>query len=201
MKKITTILALLLAQNCYALELTGVNGVEILAINGKEVNSSFFSKDNTDIEAGKHQIVVRYTSQFNNDEIIESRPAIFTLDLKQDTKISVEQMNNQRQAEKKIKAGLTWQVVSEDKQYEIKNSDTLKGQGFMPYSDIEKLIITYNEKQNITLATAPVVATTAVATKTAVQVTDENALVTLYQQSSKEQKKAFRLWLLDQDMQ
>jgi len=201
MKKITTILALLLAQNCYALELTGVNGVEILAINGKEVNSSFFSKDNTDIEAGKHQVVVRYTSQFNNDEIVESRPAIFTLDLKQDTKISVEQMNNQRQAEKKIKAGLTWQVVSEDKQYEIKNSDTLKGQGFMPYSDIEKLIITYNEKQNITLATAPVVATTAVATKTAPQVTDENALVTLYQQSSKEQKKAFRLWLLDQDMQ
>ena len=189
MKKMTALIALLLVQNSYALELTGINGVEILAINGKEVKSNFLSKSNYEIEAGKHQIVVRYKNQFKNDEQIESRAAIFTLDLKQDTKISVEKINNQRQAEKKIRAGLTWQVISEDTQYEIKDSDTLKGKGFMPYSNIEKLIVTYNEQQNISLA------------KSTPQVTDENALMTLYQQSSKEQKKAFRLWLLEKDMQ
>ena len=181
----------------YALELKGVNGVEILAINGKEVQSSFFSKNKNELQAGEHQIVVRYTAQFNNDELIESRPAIFTIDLQQDTKISVEQINNQRQAEKKIKAGLKWQVVTDDKEYQVKNSDTLEGKGFMPYSDIEKLIVAYNLDNNIT--TAEITETTAkvAATSTAAQ---ENNLISLYQQSSKEQKKAFRLWLLEQDM-
>ena len=198
MKKITAIVALLLVQNSYALEIEGINGVEILAINGKEVKSSFFSKQDNELKVGEHQIVVRYANQFNNDDRVESGPAIFTLDLKQDTKISVEHINNQRQAEKKIKAGLTWQVISADNQYEIKDSYTLKGQGFMPYSDIEKLIVTYNQQQNITLAETSTVP--AVTTKASAQVEDDNTLISLYQQSTKEQKKAFRLWLLEQDM-
>lgn len=205
MKKVTSILALLLVSNSYALELEGINGVEIMAINGKEVKSSFFSKNDNEIEPGQHQIVVRYRTQFNNDEIIESRPSIFTLDLQKDTQISVNRMNSQRLAEKAMKAGLTWQIVNEDKQYEIDNSDMLSGDGFMPYSDIEKLIVNYNQDNNIKLAgtavTATAVTTTAaVSTQSTATTEGGNSLITLYEQSSKEQQKAFRLWLLEQDM-
>lgn len=197
--------------NSYALSLVGTNGVEILAVDGKAVKSSFFSKENNEFSSGKHQVVVRYANQFNNDELLESRPAIFTIDLQQDTEISVQNMNNQRQAEKLIKAGLTWKIISEKQQYEIKDSDILQGQGFMPYSDIESLITTYNKENNIVTPVVEATAVTAAATQVAVQNTEEKniqvnndvdaQLISLYQAASQEQKKAFRLWLIEQDMQ
>lgn len=204
MKKIIAILALLLVQNSYALELKGINGVEILAINGKEVKNSFFSNDGSQLSAGEHQIVVRYASSLNTDELLESRPDIFTLNLTEDTQISAANMNNLKQIERELKKGVTWVIESESKEYEVKDSDTLQGQGFMPYSDIEKLVANYNQQKNITLANgeAPVataVATTAVATQIP-HVIGENTLISVYQQASKEQKKTFRLWLLEQDM-
>ncbi|PKG40995.1 DUF2057 family protein [Psychromonas sp. Urea-02u-13] len=195
------LLTLAMIPSSYALELEGVNGVEILAINGKEVKNSFFSQKSNKLKAGEHQIVVRYSTQFNNDDIIESRPAIFSIDLQQDTKISVQQMNTQRQAEKQIKAGLTWQISSEDNQYKIDDSTTLEGKGFMPYSDIEALIVAYNQENNIALATSGTVAVAvAAATATTVASTQKGTLQSLYQQASKEEKKAFRLWLVEQDM-
>ena len=145
-----------------------------------------------------HQIVVRYSTQFNNDELIESRPAIFTIDLQQDTSISVKHINNKRQAEKQIKAGLEWQVTSADKQYQIDKSDTLEGKGFMPYSDIEGLIVAYNLENNIVTAENLQGSNEVTSQRT---VANGNDLISIYQQSSKEQKKAFRLWLVEQDMQ
>lgn len=224
MKKITSILALLLVQNSYALELEGINGVDILAINGKTVKTSFFASNSaTELAAGTHQIVVRYSSKFNNDELIESRPAIFTLDLQQDTQINVENVNSHRQAEQAMRKGFTWQVINADTKYNVENSETLVGKGFMPYSNIEGLIATYNKEHNIIIATATEdkieavttvaptivgttpagsaslaaqapISTTATATSAGVD------LITLYQQATQAQKKAFRLWLLEQDM-
>jgi uncharacterized protein YccT (UPF0319 family) len=196
------LLTLAMIPSSYALELEGVNGVEILAINGKEVKNSFFSQKSNELKAGEHQIVVRYTTQFNNDDIIESSPAIFSIDLQQDTKISVPQMNSLRQIEKKIKAGLTWQITSENNQYQIDDSTTLEGKGFMPYSDIEALIVAYNQEHNIALATSASVAATTLtaATATTVVGTKKGTLQSLYQQASKQEKKAFRLWLVEQDM-
>ena len=46
MKKIMVLLALLLTQNSYALKLEGINGIEILAINGEKVKSDAFSLKN-----------------------------------------------------------------------------------------------------------------------------------------------------------
>lgn len=212
MKKMVTILALILAQNSYALELEGANGVNILAINGKKVESGIFSANDINVEPGEHQVVVRYSAHFNNDHLIESRPTIFTIDLQQDSKISVPKMYTQQQADRAINNGLTWQVVTEDNTYVIEKADTLVGKGFMPYRDIEGLINTYNQENNITTAvtattaaataavattkTTAAVATAEVATKTVLSI----SLIEQYQQASREDKKAFRLWLLEQDM-
>lgn len=221
MKKVTTILALMLIPNSYALELEGINGVDILAINGKTVETSFFSsKSANELEAGQHQVVVRYSAKFNQDELIESRPAIFTLDLQQDTQISVTDINSHQQAKQAARNGVNWQIINQDTQYTIADSDTLSGEGFMPYSDIEGLVATYNKKHNIIIATAEEVvaepvaqvaptiigatATTAVSSTPKVSaVTTSGATVDLissYQQATKAEKKAFRLWLLEQDM-
>ena len=54
MRKIPALLlTLAMIPTSYALELKGVGGVEILAINGKEVKSNFFSKDNNELEPGE----------------------------------------------------------------------------------------------------------------------------------------------------
>ena len=146
------ILAFVMIPTSYALNLEGINGVEILAIDGKEVNSGFFYNKQAPLTAGEHQIVVRYSKQFNNDELLQSRPTIFTLNLQHDTQISVQPQSNRKQLDKQIKAGLVWQVISHNKHYEIKNSAPLKGKGFMPYSNIEELIVTYNQQNDIVLS-------------------------------------------------
>jgi len=215
MKKITSILALMLVQNSYALELQGVNGVDILAINGQEVESGFFVKSSAnELSPGTHQIVVRYSVNFNNDELITSRPSIFTIDLQQDTKISAFDVNTKYKAERAVRKGVTWEVITADNKYNIENSDILRGEGFMPYSDIAGLVEAYNKEHNIIIAqpveekaavvaatvTPTVVGASTVAATATVAPAAVQDLATLYQQSTPAQKKAFRLWLVEQDM-
>jgi len=201
MKKIFTILALIFMQNSYALELQGVNGVEILAIDGKKITSSLFKSDEVpEITPGEHQIVVRFSNTYYNDQLVRSRPSIFTLDLQQDTKISVSGLTTDAKAERAIRKGIVWEVITKDNQYNIKDSDILMDKGFLPYSDIEAVIEKYNQKNNISepaLITAVAVVDNKV---TATAIDASVPLITLYQQASREEKKAFRLWLLEQDM-
>ncbi|MEI6897723.1 MAG: DUF2057 family protein [Psychromonas sp.] len=193
MKKLTTLLALILVQNSYALQLEGVNGVDILAIDGKTIKTEFFSSQANEIKAGEHQIVVRYSNKFHNQNSVESRPAIFNIDVQQDTKISAINVNSYTQAKRSISKGITWQISSEDKQYDIENSDTLAGEGFMPYSNITALVADYNQSNNIEVS--------GITAMASAEVINANAgLVERYQQASHAEKKAFRLWLLEQDM-
>lgn len=202
MKKIITILALMFVHNSYALEIEGINGVEVLAIDGKEASTSFFSSDkNSALKAGEHQVVVRFSKNFNNDQRVRSRPAIFNIDLQQDTQISVSGLNTQYKAERAIRDGIQWEIISSDNQYTITDSDILIDTGFLPYSNIEEVIATYNQQNGISGPATAAVATSTVATSTAAaQKTSHMPLQTLYQQASQEEKKAFRLWLLEQDM-
>ena len=206
MKKITTILALILAQNSYALQIEGVNGVEILAVNGEKIKTSFFSDTmQNELKAGTHQIVVKYSKDFDDEKkSATSDPVIFNIDLTQDTQISVPNYNQLYKAERAIDKGLIFQAINEDSQYNIENAVTLTGTGFLPFADIEAVIATYNQKNNIHIASATMPAATTVGTSSdaidmAVSCTGQDQIA-LYQQSSPAQKKAFRLWLLEQDL-
>jgi len=211
MKKIMTLLTLLLAQNIYAIELEGINGVEILAINGKEVETRFFSSDD-EIKPGYHQIVLRYSKDFdddNNKKSVRTLPVILNLDIQEDTQITVPDYNQPYKAERAIKKGLTFQVVSAKKQYDIVETPLLTKKGYSIFSDVEKLIETYNKENNITIAVQEDIITipaTVVGTRTApieTTVGSEGTIleqIKLYQKSTPAQKKAFRLWLLEQDL-
>jgi len=221
MKKVTTILALLLAQNSYALQLEGSDDIEILAINGTKVESALFSSDQApEIDAGYHQVVLRYSKDFDEENrTAQSSPVIFNIDLQQDTLISVANYNTLNKAENAIDKGLVWHAKSADNQYEITDAVTLKDSGFLPFRDIEAVIATYNKQNNITIAepiksTGMVVGATAqpatvvgltastAAAQTTLQTDPCTGLdqIALYQQSTPAQKKAFRLWLLEQDL-
>ena len=214
MKKIFTILALLLVQNSYALELHATDGVEILALNGKTVNSSLFKTTKTpEVEPGNHQIVVRYSRRFSTGQLVRSRPAIFNLDLQQDTTISVQDLNTEYKAEKAVRQGLDWEITSKNNSYTVTDSDILVDNGFLPYSDMEGVIALYNQQNNITTAAVATATTAAVVAPAVssnptpitpnVMATSSDmgtTLQTLYQLASKEDKKQFRMWLIEQDM-
>jgi uncharacterized protein YccT (UPF0319 family) len=202
MKKLMILLAfLLLAQNSYALKLEGINGIEILAINGEKVKSDFFaSKDEYELKPGYHQIVIRYSKDFDDGEnTANSFPVIFNLELQEDTQISVDDYNRLSKAERAIKEGLTFQIISAEKQYNVTDAPLLTENGFSVFSNIETLIITYNRKNNITISggknDTPATVVGIISGSDTVQ-----EQMNLYLQSTPAQKKAFRLWLLEQDI-
>jgi uncharacterized protein YccT (UPF0319 family) len=218
MKKISALLlTLAMIPSTFALNLEGDTGVEILIIDGNEIETRLLEqKDEIDLSAGKHQIVVRYSTKFHDESPLSSDPTVLTLDLQEDTVISAVKFRSHRIAKREIEKNMTWKIISDSNEYVINNADTLKGKGFMPYGNLDKLLADYNQKNNITMV-APQQAATTIATPSVVNsvpatsvvtkntLTDvenmqDNALISLYQQASMKQKKAFRLWLLEQDM-
>lgn len=216
MKKISALLlTLAMIPSSFALNLQGDTGVEILIIDGQELETRLLEKkDKVDLNKGKHQVVVRYSTRFHDESPLSSEPTVLTLDLQEDTIISVNKFRSHRIAKKEIAKNVTWKIISDNKEYLIQGADTLKGKGFMPFGNLDKLLATYNQENNIIvmpsqpkpeakMTTAPVVINapvTPVINNTTTQVVQDNALISLYQQASMEQKKAFRLWLLEQDM-
>jgi len=204
MKKIMVLLALLLTQNSYALKLEGINGIEVLAINGEKVKSSVFSlKNEFEVKPGYHQIVLWYSKDFDDeDQSVRSIPVILNLELQEDTQIAVPNYNRLYKAERAVEEGLTFQIMSASKQYDLTDIPVLTTEGFSVFSDIERLIETYNKKNNITIATVdeenlpPATVVGTIATHSG----SIQEQMNLYLQSTPEQKKAFRLWLLEQDM-
>ncbi|WP_413702345.1 DUF2057 family protein [Psychromonas sp. KJ10-10] len=140
---------------------------------------------------------------------LSSNPTVLTLDLQEDTIISVNKFRSHRVAKREIEKNVTWKIISDSNEYLIKNADTLKGKGFMPFGNLDKLLATYNQENNIIVmppqpkpvavtkpASAPVIINAPVTpvmntSAPSAQVEQNNALISLYQQASKEQKKHF----------
>lgn len=208
MKASVVLLSLMMIPFSHAATLKGDNGVEILAIDGKEVESGFFASKGPELSEGDHQVVVRYSNNFKKGETVESKPHLFNIDIKGDTEISIRNFHNQHQAEKEIKQGVTWIVTNNEQTLEIAGSDTLSGKGYLPYSDIEKLITDYNQEHGISLnsvATVPVTTTSVMTagsnlTTSNVSQAKTEQLIQIYNSATKEERKAFRIWLLEQDM-
>lgn len=203
MKISAALLSLLIIPLGHAATLSGNNGVEILAVDAQKIKQNFFGSEPINLADGKHQIVVKYANNFKNGETVESKPHIFDLDIAGDTEISIKRFPNQYLAEKEIKKGLTWIINNAGKTTKIEKSTILQAEGYFPYRDIEKLIAAYNKKNGIdqpASATEMPLSTTA-KTVTATTAASAEQLKQIYQAATKEQRKAFRLWLLEQDMQ
>ena len=205
MKKLSAILlSLAMIPSTFALNLQSDTGVEILAIDGVAKDTRVFSKEKEiNLKPGTYQIVARYSTRFHDESPLSSDPTVLTLDLQEDTVISAVKFKSHRVAKKEIEKNTTWKILSPNKEYLIKDADTLKGKGFMPFGNIEKLIATYNQENNIVLAESaplPELKTTDIEAKPTKHNGQENALIMQYQNASLADKKEFRLWLLEQDM-
>jgi uncharacterized protein YccT (UPF0319 family) len=193
MKKIILLLCLFAIPFSHAAVLTGTNNVEILAVDGNKIDGNRLTRKDIIVEKGKHQIVLQYSGVFKkNKGVIESKPHIFTFEIKGDTHFSTQKFSRSIQAERAIKAGLVWKATSNGKTIEITGSDSLNGSGFMPYSQIEKLIADYNQTNENTTANIPAIAPAPKNSKTT-----KDDLIKLYNSANKEERRAFRVWLIE----
>ncbi|WP_435235584.1 YccT family protein [Psychromonas sp. PT13] len=203
MRFLVLFLSLVLIPISHAATLKGVNGVELLAIDGQKISSGMLKSKDLNVTNGEHQVVVQFAKRINQQNMVYSRPTIFSIDVAGDTEIKVRNFRDVNQAESAVRKGLVWLVNNDKETIKVTDGEELFEEGFQIKPDIEKLIAKYNQTNGIM---AP-----ALVDSNKVQI-EENTfkgenmhnktqqLITIYQKSSLEEKKAFRMWLLEQDI-
>lgn len=197
MKFSPLILALVFSPLTFSGEITVDNDIKVLAVNGVETKMSFFGSNKIEVDDGPQQLVVKFSRTFGNEDLIESKPYIFTVDVYGNTNIKTDKFRSKSHAANNVDKNITWYVTNSKREYAIKNSDTLNGKGFMPYSDLEGLIDDYNHQHNITDEVNNISKKTVAAHSE--KDSSKNALIEEYKIATKEQKKQFKMWLIENE--
>ncbi len=201
-----------LATYTNAASLTSDKGLQILAVDGKEVDSVKFEEDRiVDLAEGKHQIVWRYYNEVRDGSqrnIFSTPPFIAPLTVNNDDNVELvaPDLVTMSQARAYFRRSVDWQVKYEDGKVESLDYQNLTGEGLMPFADIEKAVAAYNTKQGNEFAPAPMVPAYAAPSiaqqKIHTNPADDSLVQTvqmLYQNASEEQKKRIRMWIAAQD--
>ena len=206
MKALILLLSIVMIPCTQAAQLIGTRGVSILAVDSTKIKNNIFSNKGTTLTDGMHQVVVRYTANHkmsSNDPLIESKPHIFNIDVQGDTEITLKGLNVAYKSKAAVKEGLQWLVINQLGEKKIKNADTLKGTGFLPYANIEKLINIYNNKNTVNLVAKATTLNAANAAPCNLNLMNKDKsalLIEIYNQASQKERKVFRMWLLEQEM-
>ncbi|WP_104399368.1 YccT family protein [Vibrio penaeicida] len=203
-------LSSVLAFSSFAANVVPSKGLSILLVNGKETESKMKP---TRIQEGFNQIVVRMdmdVGRGSGNNRFTSAPYIITFDVNQnDVQVSPPKVYSKIHAENVFRGVPEWKVESDGSKIAY-TSVKLKGRtGTLPYSGIEELVEEYNISQGISFSAAPVAITATAKTvptskpqKAAAKNLQSKTLEQLqawYLKASKEERKAFRKWMIDQE--
>ncbi|MFM2589542.1 DUF2057 family protein [Vibrio sp. TBV020] len=215
MKRHLSLLPLLIASTAMAGTLEPKEGIELLFIDGVKVEEK---RDVANIPAGPVQLVVKYNKKLNdsgNDRLFDSPPYVISLDAP-DSELSfiAPKLYSYGQANSHFKSEPEWKIVTEDGQVVNYSQEVLdRGDGVFPYYDMPKLVREHNAKRGLVVGSGAALAATAQdANATVVEVAEsgEKKVVQLetsnldqlkawYLKSSKEERKEFRRWMIDQE--
>ncbi|UPQ87032.1 YccT family protein [Vibrio sinaloensis] len=224
MKKTLTIFASLMAFNLSAAELVPASGVSILYINGQEAQSKIRANQ---VDSGFNQVVVRMDKDVgrgSGNGVFTSKPYVITFDVTgEQIKIDHPTARSIKEAEIAFKNDKPKWSITQDGQPIKYQQELLPGKkGMLPYMGMAELIESYNQQKGIyfdngQLVDKPVevkalpvaAAATAVAATTKTKPTANQPKATpssnveqlkaWYLKSSKEERKAFRRWMIDQE--
>lgn len=221
---IITMLSSLAIGSVSAATLTPKRGVDILYINGQASQSKIGENQ---IEQGFNQVVLRMNkdmSKGSSSDVFTSKPFAISFDVNGDEVVIdhpiARSMNEAKQAFKNNAP--EWFVRIDGNYVDYKQSVIEGKSGFLPFSGLEKRVAEHNAKRGIyfnegKLVDKPVVAevipvatTSAAVTSTSSKlektspgkpVTSSNIdqLKAWYLKSSKEERKSFRRWMIDQE--
>ncbi len=209
----------------HAAELSAQKGISILLVNGQTAQEKVGTNQVTD---GFTQAVVKMDGKIGHGasaEIYESKPYVLNFDAKgSDIEVKLPRFNSAAQAKQAFdsqKPG--WKVLVDGKSVDVEYNLLPGKKGFMPYIGMEDLVAEHNKQRGIyfkqgQLIDAPVavevaavttsssVSSTSSVTSSAVvaeapKVATKNVeqLKAWYLQASKEERKEFRRWMIDQE--
>ena len=221
MKK--TLLAVLASALCfssalYAATITPTSGVSILYVNGQPAEDKLSENLLND---GFNQVVVRMDKNMapagaSSSDVFTSKPYVLNIEnVHGDLKIAHPQARSRMEADKVFKSDQPNWLLEQDGKAISYKQEVLKGKsGLFPYLGMEKLIAEHNQSRGIyfengqvvdqlvEVQVAKVTANSAASDKASnPQVTTNNVeqLKAWYLQSSTEERKAFRRWMIDQE--
>lgn len=213
-KKLLLALAVFGATSVQAATLTTDYEISVVAVNGQLITKEQ-KIDDTHIQLpdGNTQLIVEVDGLFKDgkdSEFFSSKPYVITFDSSQD---AVLEMPKYVKSYKKVKSTFSgktvpqWRLSSASGTEIAYTTELLPGKkGFLPYGDLEAVIASYNSSQGIIFednnAKDLEELTVSVDEKGKVDVKGDNLtqLKLWYTKASKKEKKAFRHWMLDQDM-
>ena len=190
-------------------ELAAGNNIKLLVVDGKKVQSSFWSETSTvNLPAGKHQVVVQFDGEVKDGSktrILTTRPYLFEMDVpKQDATITLPRLSTISQAKAYFQRGPEWSLELADGTSRTLDYVELQGKGLAAYSDMEALVADYNREHGITFEEGYAVDLE----ETVVEVTEKgevnitgDALAQLklwYSKANAEEKAAFEQWVKTQ---
>ena len=206
LKPILAALALSISSLSIAGQISGSSNITFLAFDGQKVKKSTKLQVN---DTQPHQVVVEISSIYesgSDSAFFESQPLVIRFNGSQeDIKIIAPNLRTSRDVEK-FKTSPTVKVqTTSGKSLEAK-LDYLKGEGFMPNSNISENLATYNSEDNIasvkSFSTKPMMgvmpSSNGKASKGKVMVQGENIaeqqLQYWFQQADKQTQKRFLDW-------
>ncbi|WP_162046640.1 DUF2057 family protein [Vibrio taketomensis] len=218
-KHLLAVLAGALALPLQAAVLTAQDGVSILYINGQAAQEKIGKNQ---VEDGFIQAVVRFDDKLgsgNSGKVYTSKPYLLSFDAQGEAiNIVAPQVYSEQEADIEFaKAKPNWKIVVDGKDIAFEQSQLKGKSGFMPYAGMENLIAEHNKQNGIyfkdgQLVDAPAALEVAVVpaavakaeNKPAVKaapadVKNVEQLKAWYLKASKEERKEFRRWMIDQE--
>lgn len=202
-------IAALVSFSAQAIDVEVGDNIELMVVNGKEVGSLMTPAKQLDLPKGKHQLVIRYNASLKDgsrNKFFTSRPYIFEADIQQATVISLPKMKRYTQVESHFQRGPQWTFEYQDGVSEPVKYEKLVGSGFSPYSDMEGLVAEYNQEKGISFTNNQFEKLTDVAVSVSesgeVSINGDatTQLKLWYTKATAEERKAFKLWMIEQDM-
>ncbi|PWI33913.1 DUF2057 domain-containing protein [Vibrio albus] len=182
--------------------------VDFLALNGVEQDSKDVLAS---LKPGRQQVIIRYSEELRDgstNELYVSKPLVLNLDVKADSdEYSLDHKNfrTYKAAEAAFDNNKAGWTLEHNGISEVVYPEELLADGFMPYANIEKAIRAHNKEKGIVLtssgATNVTEAVVSVSDSGEVEITGDpvTQLKLWYTKASKDERKAFRIWMIDQD--
>ncbi|MEX0336599.1 DUF2057 family protein [Vibrio tubiashii] len=225
MKRISILLAFLLPLSLSAAEIVPEKGVTILYINQLEAESQLGSNS---VNSGFNQVVIRMDKKLgrgSNEEIFTSKPYVLNLDITgEEVRIDHPVARSVREAELAFSdSNPKWDIEQDGAPLVYKQEELAGKSGLLPYLGLADIIEKHNTQRGIFFdngqlidkpveaqAIAVAATTTAAVTSTSSKVektspakpvatSNVEQLKAWYLKASKEERKAFRRWMIDQE--
>lgn len=208
--KLATIL-LLAAGSVNAASLEPKRGVNLLYIDGVEVKDK---RELSQIEPGKAQVVLNYNKKLKDsgkERVFDSSPFVVTFDAPdKEITIAPPKFYTYDQAQQAFKHGPKWQIETDDGQKIAFEQEVLdRAEGFMPYFDMPERVAKHNQARGISFGTSAAIMAKAQSVVKVAETGEEmvvqgpttnlEQLQAWYQKASKQERKEFRKWMIDQE--